>query len=137
MAALKTRANNASVPAFLNGIEDPAVRRDCKMLAKLMQEVTGSKPRMWGTSVVGFGTYSYSNTAGGGDWFLTGFSPRKGNLTMYIMSGFGPHKSLMAKLGKYKTGKSCLYVRQLDDVHPAVLRKLVAASVKSPMGAAG
>lgn len=137
MAALKTRANNASVTAFLNGIEDPEVRKDCKALAKLMQDATGQKPRMWGASVVGFGSYTYGNTAGGGEWFLAGFSPRKGNLTMYIMSGFGPHKALMAKLGKYKTGKSCLYVKQLGDVKPSVLRKLVAASLKAPMGATG
>lgn len=137
MAELKTRANNASVTAFLNGIEDPAVRRDCKALAKLMREATGKKPRMWGSSVVGFGNYRYSNTAGGGEWFLTGFSPRKGNLTMYIMSGFDQHKALMAKLGKYKTGRACLYVKQLEDVNPSVLRQLVKASVKAPMGAAG
>ena len=137
MATLKTRPNVASVSTFLNGIEDPGMRKDCKALAKLMREATGQRPRMWGSSVVGFGTYTYRNTAGTNDWFLTGFSPRKGALTMYIMSGVEPHKALLARLGKHKTGRACLYVKQLDDVSLPVLRQLVKASLKMPMGAAG
>jgi hypothetical protein len=134
MAALKTRANDASVGDFLNGIEDPVLRKDCKAIAKLMREVTGQRPRMWGASIVGFGSCRYTNTAGGGEWFLTGFSPRKGTITMYIMSGFAVHKSLLAGLGRHKTGKSCLYVRRLEDIDQRVLRRLIAASVPSPMG---
>lgn len=136
MATIKTRPSPASVTTFLNSIEDPETRKDCKTLVKLMREATGQRPRMWGGSVVGFGTYTYRNTAGTNDWFLTGFSPRKGSLTMYIMSGFGGHKALLARLGKYKTGKACLYVKRLSDINLPVLRQLVAASVKTPMGAA-
>lgn len=136
MATIKTRPSPASVTTFLNGIEDPETRKDCRVLVKLMREATGQRPRMWGDSVVGFGTYTYRNTAGTNEWFLTGFSPRKGSLTMYIMSGFGRDKALLARLGTYKTGKACLYVKRLSDINLPVLRQLVAASVKTPMGAA-
>jgi hypothetical protein len=129
MAELKTRKTKASVAAFLNAIEDDQMRKDCKVVAKLMQEVTGEKPAMWGASIVGFGNYEYTNTKAGGVWPLTGFSPRKQNLTMYIMSGFDRYADLTAKLGKHSTGKSCLYVKRLADVDLPTLKKLIAASV--------
>ena len=130
MAELKTQKTKASVSAFLNAIEDDQRRADCKAVARLMQDVTGEKPAMWGPSIVGFGSYVYTNTKAGGVWPLTGFSPRKQNLTMYIMSGFDGYAELMGKLGPHSTGKSCLYVRRLSDIHQPTLRKLIAASVR-------
>ena len=130
MAELKTQKTKASVAAFLNAIEDDQMRKDCKAVAKLMQEVTGEKPAMWGTSIVGFGSLEYTNTKAGGEWPLTGFSPRKQNLTMYIMPGFAKHQELLAKLGKHSTGQSCLYVKRLSDVDLPTLKKLIAESVK-------
>jgi hypothetical protein len=129
MAELKTQKTKASVAAFLNAIEDDQMRKDCKVVAKLMQEVTGEKPAMWGASIVGFGSYEYTNTKAGGVWPITGFSPRKQNLTMYIMSGFDRYADLTAKLGKHSTGKSCLYVKRLADVDLPTLKQLIAASV--------
>lgn len=130
MAELKTQKTKASVAAFLNAIQDDQMRKDCKAVAKLMQEVTGEKPAMWGTSIVGFGSYEYGNTKAGGVWPMTGFSPRKQNLTMYIMPGFEKYEALMSELGKHSTGKSCLYVKRLSDIHLPTLKKLVSESVK-------
>lgn len=130
MAELKTRPTLASPQAFLAGIEDEKRRADCLALAALMQDVTGAEPRMWGDSIVGFGSYHYRYPTGNqGDWFLAGFSPRKQNLTLYIMAGFDDAEELMGRLGKYTTGKSCLYVKRLADVDMAVLRELVTRSV--------
>ena len=132
MAEPKTKPNRASVSAFLNAIEDPDRRRDCKTIAKLMRQVTDEKPKMWGASIVGFGSYHYKYASGReGDWFLTGFSPRKRSLTLYIMSGFKKHDRLLAKLGKHGTGKSCLYINTLDDLDMDVLTELIEASVAS------
>ena len=131
MADLKTKPTAASVAAFLKALPDENRRRDCRVVAKMMQEVTGSRPRMWGPGIVGFGSYHYRYASGReGDWFLAGFSPRKQDLTLYIMSGFAKHDELLSRLGKYKTGKSCLYLKRLEDVDPKVLRKLVTASVQ-------
>jgi hypothetical protein len=130
MAELKTQRTKASVAAFLNAIEDEQMRKDCKAVAKLMQEVTGEKPAMWGPSIVGFGSMEYTNTKAGGEWPLTGFSPRKQSLTMYIMPGFDKYQELTSRLGKHTTGKSCLYVKRLSDVHLPTLKKLISASVK-------
>jgi hypothetical protein len=131
MAELKTKKNRASVAAYLDAIADPDQRKDAKTVAKLMREVTGEKPAMWGTSIVGYGNYHYRYASGReGDWMLTGFSARKGNLTLYIMAGFAAYAALLKKLGKHKTGKSCLYVKCLEDIDLAVLRQLVAASVE-------
>ncbi len=130
MAELKTQKTKASVAAFLNAIEDEQMRKDCKAVAKFMQEVTGEKPAMWGASIVGFGSLEYTNTKAGGEWPLTGFSPRKQNLTMYIMPGFAKHQELLGKLGKHSTGQSCLYVKRLSDVDLPTLKKLIEASVK-------
>jgi len=129
MAQNKTIPTNASVTEFLESVEDQQKRDDCYALLDLMQEITGEAPVMWGPSIVGFGSYHYKYDSGReGDMLLTGFSPRKQNLTLYIMSGFDRYAELMGKLGKYKTGKSCLYLKRLDDADPEVLRELIQAS---------
>ena len=129
MAELKTQKNDASVTDFLNGVDEKR-REDCFALVELMEAATGAPAKMWGTSIVGFGSYHYKYASGReGDWMITGFSPRKQNLTLYIMSGFEEYDSLLAKLGKHSTGKSCLYIKRLADVDTDVLRQLVEASV--------
>lgn len=131
MSEPKTQKNDASVEVFLNSVEDDSKREDSFKVLKLMQSITGAEPAMWGTSIVGFGEYTYRYASGReGDWPLVGFSPRKQNLTLYIMSGFDEYDSLLAKLGKHKTGKSCLYIKQLEDVDQAVLEELVRKSVE-------
>lgn len=131
MAELKTHATDAKVEEFLDTIADDARRQDCRRVLEIMKSATGAEPRMWGASIVGFGSYHYRYESGReGDWFLTGFSPRKRDLTLYIVAGFDRYEPLMSKLGKYKTGKSCLYVKRLADIDEAVLRELVLASVK-------
>jgi hypothetical protein len=131
MAALKTQKTDASVEGFLNQVEDEARRRDCFDILDLMQEVTGEEPAMWGPSIVGFGSYRYKYASGHeGEWMLTGFSPRKRDLTLYIMSGFEAYDSLLAKLGKFKTGKACLYINKLEDVDLSTLRELVKQSAE-------
>ena len=130
MAELKTKKNDASVDAFLGGIADAKQRADAVRVMELMREITGETPKMWGTSIVGFGSHHYKHASGReGDWFLTGFSPRKGNLTLYIMPGFDQYGRLLQKLGKYKTGKSCLYIKRLDDVDVPTLGELIRTSV--------
>jgi hypothetical protein len=131
MAELKTRPTRASVTAFLDAIGDERRRSECKALVKIMRRVTGARPIMWGPSIVGFGRYRYRYESGReGDWFLTGFSPRKQALTVYVMTGFKRHGTLMRKLGRHKTGASCLYLRSLEDVDPDVLEELIAESVR-------
>jgi hypothetical protein len=131
MAENKTQATDASVQAFLEGVEDPRKREDSFALVQLMEEVTGEPARMWGSAIVGFGSYHYKYESGReGDTMLAGFSPRKDNLTLYIMSGFGEDDPLLSRLGKYKTGKSCLYVKSLKDVDMDVLRQMVERSVR-------
>jgi len=130
MAELKTKPNDGDVDAFLSGIEDERRREDSLAVLDLMKRVTGEEPRMWGDSMVGFGSYRYRYASGReGEWFTAGFSPRKQALTLYIMSGTSKHDELFAKLGKYTTGKGCLYIKTLEDVDLAVLERLVAASV--------
>lgn len=131
MAELKTRPTTGSVTAFLNGVADRKMRAECRAVAKMMREATGRKARMWGTSIVGFGAYDYHYASGcEGSWPIVGFSPRGKNLTLYIMPGFSKFDKLMAQLGKYKTGKSCLYIRSLDDVDQEKLKALIDGSVK-------
>lgn len=131
MAENKTRQTAASVPAFLAAIPDGERLHDCRTLVKIMKAATGESPRMWGPSIVGFGQYNYKYESGrAGEWFIVGFSPRKQDLTLYIMSGFGGHDALMKKLGKYKTGKSCLYLKRLADVDLAVLTELIERGVR-------
>lgn len=127
---LKTKITGKNAEQFLNGIADEKKREDCFRILKLMKGVTDEEPKMWGENMVGFGSYHYKYESGReGDWFLTGFSPRKQNLTLYIMSGFSGYSKLMEKLGKYKTGKSCLYVKRLEDINLSVLEKLIRKSV--------
>lgn len=130
-AELKTKQTEASVDDFLNAIPDEQTRKDCFEIAKIMKQATKSEPKMWGTSIVGFGSYHYKGASGReGDWMLTGFSPRKQNLTLYIMAGFDRYEALLKKLGKFSTGKSCLYIKKLADVDKKVLKELVSESVK-------
>jgi len=130
MTSLKTQPYDRNIPEFLSKVENPQKREDCFTLLELMKEETGEEPQYWHSNMVGFGQYHYKYDSGNeGDWFLTGFSPRKQNLTIYIMSGFERYEELMEKLGKYKTGKSCLYVKRLSDIDLDVLRALVQQSV--------
>ena len=129
MAEAKTAKSKASVAKCLNAIEDPARRKDAKVVLKMMREVTGEKPAMWGPSIVGFGSYRYEYASGrSGEWPATGFSPRKNAMSLYIMPGFSHYASLMKKLGKHKTGKSCLYIKKLEDVDVGTLEELVRRS---------
>ena len=129
MAELKTQRNDGSVEDFLNAIDDEQKRKDCYTVMKLMKQMTKSKPTMWGTSIVGFGSYHYKGKSGReGDWFIMGFSPRKQNLTLYLITGFERDAALMKKLGKCKTGKSCLYINTLDDIDLSVLKTLMKNS---------
>ncbi len=113
MYELKTKLNDSSVEDFLNSIKEEKKRSDSLLILDLMREETGEEPKMWGQSIIGFGSYHYKYKSGQeGDWMLAGFSPRKQNLTIYIMPGFERYGDLMEKLGKYKTGKSCLYINK-------------------------
>lgn len=128
---LKTKVNDASVTTFLNSVADEQKRSDCLEILRMMKQVTREEPKMWGSSIVGFGSYHYKGKSGReGDWMLTGFSPRKQNLTLYLMGGFDTHADLLNKLGKFTTGAGCLYIKKLDDVDRKVLKELVQASVK-------
>lgn len=130
MAENKTRKTGASVADFINGIADESRRKDCRTVLKLMKDATGAPPRMWGPSIVGFGDWRYKSGSGReGDWFLTGFSPRRDSLTLYLMPGLQAHGAHLRVLGKHKTGKSCLYIKQLSDVDSTVLKQLIADAV--------
>lgn len=130
MAELKTKRNEGDVEAFLNSVADEKKQQDSFTILKLMKDVTGKEPEMWGDSIIGFGSYHYKYASGReGDWFLTGFSPRKQNLTLYIMAGFNEYEQLLNKLGKHSIGKSCLYIKKTDDVDLVVLKELVKLSV--------
>jgi hypothetical protein len=130
-AEVKTKVNEASVEGFLNSVADEQARKDSFEILKMMRQVTKEEPKMWGASIVGFGSYHYKGASGReGDWMLIGFSPRKQNLTLYLMHGFDAHKDLLKKLGKYKTSTGCLYIKNLDDVDKKVLKELVTESVK-------
>lgn len=132
MAELKTKKNNASVSAFINSIEDEQKREDSRELVKIFTEVTKEKPTMWGTSIIGFGSYHYKSerSTQEGDWPLTGFSPRKQNLSIYIMPGFKEYLELLKKIGKHKiSGGSCLYIKRLSDIDVSILKQLIKKSV--------
>ena len=117
MAELKTKPNDASVEEFLNSVENEQKRQDSFQLMKIMEEITGEKGKMWGPSIVGFGTYHYTYASGNsGDWMLAGFSPRKQALTVYMMAGNHHFAKEFKTLGKHKLGKSCLYIKKLEDV---------------------
>ena len=131
MAEAKTQPTNQNVKEFLNQIQEPERRADCFEIVKIMEKITGEKPTMWGPSIVGFGSYHYKYASGReGDWPMTGFSPRKKDLTLYIMMGFEKHADLMEKLGKHSHSKSCLYIKRLSDVHIPTLKKLIKIGLK-------
>lgn len=131
MAENKTKRNKRSVEGFLRSIPDERQRKDCLVLAEWMKQATGAEPAMWGSSIVGFGEYHYSYASGReGDWFLTGFSPRKQNLSLYLMGGLDQQRDLLDKLGKHTTGVGCLYIKTLDDVHRPTLKQLIRQTVR-------
>ena len=128
----KTKPNDASVEKYLAAIGDETRRKDCATLMRLMKRVTKSEPRMWGTSIVGYGQYHYASKGGSeGDWPLVGFASRKQDLTLYVMDGADRYPKQLAKLGKHKLGKSCLYLKGLENVDLAALEDLLAHSVKN------
>jgi hypothetical protein len=131
VAEAKTQKSDASVSAFLNKIEDPQKRADAKAVAKLMGDITGLAPSLWGGTIVGYGSYRYEYASGrAGDWPLVAFSPRKQNIVLYIMPGFAEYEEMLSRLGKHKTGKSCLYINKLSDVDTNVLGEIVYRSVE-------
>ena len=131
MAETKTRMTRASVAAFLDATTDGEKRKDCLAVLDIMKKVTKAQPRMWGTSIVGFGTYAQKYANGKVlEWPVVAFSPRKQDLTLYLMPGFEGYDELMNKLGKYRTGKVCLYLKSLEDIDVKVLKQLVAGSVR-------
>jgi len=131
MSEPKTKKTDASVEAFLDAVADAGRREDARAVLALMKRVTGEEPKMWGPSIVGFGSYTYTYASGQtGDWPIAGFSPRKQALTLYVMPGFEKDADLMKRLGKHKTGKSCLYLSRLADVDAGVLEELVRRSVE-------
>ncbi|MEM6348393.1 MAG: DUF1801 domain-containing protein [Bacteroidota bacterium] len=130
MAKLKTAPNDLSVTEFLDSIEDEQKRTDSYTLLAKMERISGVKPIMWGSSIVGFGRYQYKYKSGReGEWFMTGFSPRKNALTLYLMGGLDQQADLLEKLGKYKTGKGCLYIKRLSDVEDSVLEEMISLGV--------
>ena len=132
MAELKTKLNDASVTDFLNGIKDEEKRADSFEILRLMQQVTKQEPKMWGSSIIGFGNSHLKYESGRElDWFITGFSPRKQNLTLYVIGSFNTHVELLKKLGKHKTGVGCLYINKLKDVDVKVLKELIKESAKA------
>lgn len=128
----KTRPTKEKVTDFLNRVPDATRREDSFVVAQMMEQITGVKPQMWGPSIVGFGSFHYKYASGReGDWPLIGFSPRKQDLTLYLsLAGYEKYEDLMKQLGKHKTGKSCLYIKRLSDIHVPTLKKLIKASLK-------
>lgn len=132
MTKPKTQENDASVNEFLAGIKDDEKRTDCLAVMGLMRELTGESAVMWGKDKVGFGRFHYRGKTSEGDWFHVGFSPRKQDLTLYLHCELDKQTALLEKLGKHKIGKSCLYIKKLEDVHVPTLRKLIMKAYKSP-----
>ena len=132
MAEIKTKKNDASVEAFLQTVTAEEKKKDCMTILAMVKKITKAEPKMWGSSIVGFGSYHYKSERSRqeGDWFITGFSPRKQNLTLYIMPGIGYFMDLVKKLGKCKTGGSCLYINKLSDLDTKVLKELLTTAYK-------
>jgi hypothetical protein len=131
MAELKTKLNDTSVTDFLNSIKEEQKRADSFEILKLIKQVTKQEPKMWGTNIIGFGNIHLKYESGREiDWFITGFSPRKQNLTLYLTGSFNSHTDLLSRLGKHKTGSGCLYISKLQDVDTEVLKELIKRSVK-------
>ena len=130
MSELKTKRNDSNVSEFISLVENETRRNDSFKLLELIAKITKKDPEMWGGNIIGFGRYYYQYESGrNGDWFLTGFSPRKQNLTIYIMPGFSDFSELLNKLGKHKLGKSCLYINKLGDINIKVLEKIIKKSI--------
>ena len=130
MTANKTTQNEDSVKEFLKKIEDPEKQKTSWQILEIIKEISGKDPKMWGDSIIGFGKYHYKYATGReGDWMRIAFSPRKQNFSIYIMDGFDNHSELMEKLGKYKTGKSCLYIKKLQDIDIKILKELMKKSL--------
>ncbi len=131
MAELKTKPTDISVGAFIASLPDEQKRQDCLVILELMKEVTGAEPKMWGESIIGLGSHHYRYASGTeGDWFMVGFSPRKQNITIYLMYGVEDHPEIMKKLGKYKTGKACLYIKHISDIDLEALKELIILAVE-------
>jgi hypothetical protein len=131
MASNKTQITDMSVENFLQSITSESIRKDCYELCAMMQDITKEKPVMWGNSMVGFGQYSYKYKTGReGTWFIVGFSPKKKNISVYCMSGFEEHGDILAQLGKFTIGSSCLYINSLSDIHNNALCELISHSVQ-------
>jgi hypothetical protein len=132
MAELKTKKTEASVEDFLNGLPSEQTRKDCFEIVKIMKQATKEEPKMWGSSIIGFGSTHLKYASGRElDWMIVGFSPRKQNLTLYLTGNFNPYTDLLKKLGKHKTGGGCLYIKTLQDVDTKVLKELIQRSVKA------
>lgn len=127
---LKTQVNDASVRDFIASVPEEQKRKDSFTLLDMFTDITGEAPKMWGSSIIGFGTYHYKSERSRqeGDWMLTGFSPRKQSLTLYLIIGFEPYAALLDKLGKHKTSKGCLYINKLSDVDLTVLKQLITST---------
>ncbi len=131
MAELKTKKNDASVEKFLDSVKEEQQKKDAFTILEMLKQVTKEEPKMWGSGIVGFGDYRYKYASGReGDWFITGFSPRKQNMTVYFFGGFEPLKEYMKKLGKFKTGVGCLYFNKLADIDAKVLKEMLKTSVE-------
>lgn len=133
MAAIKTQKNDNSVEAFLQTVESEEKRKDCEVVLKMMRQASKEEPKMWGSSIIGFGSYHYKSERSRqeGDWFITGFSPRKANLTLYILPSVSHYPDLLKKLGKYKNSVSCLYINKLADVDTKILKELINTAYKN------
>jgi len=131
MAEMKTQPTDESVSDYLARVSDDNRRSDCLKVLELMKDVSGAPPKMWGRTIVGFGSYRYKYPSGReGEWFITGFAPRKQNLSIHVLPGLESFGDLLPRLGKYKAGKSCLYVKRLADIDLGVLRELLARAVQ-------
>jgi hypothetical protein len=132
MAELKTKPTKVDVDDFIDALEDEGRRDDCRALVKMMKKATKAKPVMWGPAIVGFGRYRYKYASGHeGEWPIIGFSPRKNDLTLYLMQGFERHEELLGRLGKHKTSKACLYIKKLEQVDQDALKELIDLSVEA------
>ena len=132
MAELKTKKTEASVETFLHGLPSEQMRNDCFEIVKLMKQATKAEPKMWGSSIIGFGSTHLKYASGRElDWMVIGFSPRKQNLTLYLAGGLESYEDLLARLGKYKAGKGCLYIKNLKEVDARTLKAIIQQSVKA------
>jgi Domain of unknown function (DU1801) len=126
----KTKPTKLSVKSFVEKVAEAQVREDCQTLIRLMKKITGSEPKMWGPAIIGFGHYHYKYASGHeGDICMVGFSPRKQNISLYVLAGFPGQEKLLEKIGKHKAGKGCLYIKKMEDIDPDILEKLIIGSI--------